>query len=108
MSNKLKITVDDDGVMPKIKGALPLPPMGDIQTKIVEMSADFVAGGINATLSAIYGMINRLPAPPEGHEVSEICFKLLIDARGEVSLLSAVKGSVAGQSAIEFKITRKS
>jgi hypothetical protein len=105
----LRFVVDDVTPEPKIKGALPLPfpTASDISAKIVELGTDVVAASITSTLNTIYAIISGLPEAPRGHEVSEIRFKLLVDARGDISVLSAVKGGVTGQSGIEFTISPK-
>lgn len=106
MADKLKLTVDDSMDVPAIRSALPLPGLSDVPTKVVELGADILSSAIGSTLSAIYRVIADLPPAPEGHELSEVRFKLAIDAKGEVSLLTAVKGGISGQSGIEFTLTR--
>lgn len=107
MTDALRFIVDDEVTQPRIKGALPLPAMGEAGAKVIELGTDAVASGVSAALSTIYKIIEVLPSAPEGHELSEIKFKLIIDARGEISILSAVKGGLSGQSGIEFTLNRK-
>jgi hypothetical protein len=106
MDDKLRFLVDDEPIAPKIKGALPLPNLGDMSRKVVEISTDGVAESVARAVSKFYTIIQRMPEDCPGYKLESIRFSLVIDASGEIAILSAVKGGLSGHTGLEFTISR--
>ena len=105
MTDKLRFLVDNEATVRKIKGALPIPNLGDMSRKIVEISTDAVAESVAHAVSKFYTILERMPEDRHGYKLTSIRFSLVMDASGEIAILSAVKGGLSGHSGLEFTVS---
>jgi len=103
---KLKFLVED-GESLEIKSALPIPGLGEISHKIVELSEAAVQKGLNQVLSDVLDLLTNVTLENDAFSVSEMRFTLAFDAAGQVSIVSLAKASLTGRTGMEFTITRK-
>jgi len=103
---RLKLLVDDPEKF-EIKGALPTQNIYEIFQRTVDIGLEELENRVNESLERVLNLLSRATLESNDYEVNSVRFTLRIDASGEVSLVSLAKGSLGGQTGLEFTLTRK-
>lgn len=100
----IPITVEDSEPI-TIKGALPnLGNLATYATKHVDVG--LLKDNIGRILEDVADLLPKDLPPSASFEVREVTFSLKLDASGEVSLLSAVGGTLAAGATLQVKLTK--
>ena len=103
--DKLRFLVDEEEI--KVKSALPIPGLEEATQAVVEISGNVLKKNLDNMLRNIFELIDTVTMENEAYFVSETRFSLVFDAEGEISIVSLAKGSLKGQTGLEFTIERK-
>ncbi|MBI3242349.1 MAG: hypothetical protein HYZ49_08660 [Chloroflexi bacterium] len=108
MSQKDTIRVlTDDFSNLEVKGALPGLGIDKALQVAVDVGRDSLKKSIDEILEEILHILSNAPLESDKLEVSEIKFTLSVNSSGEVSLVSLAKGSLGGQTGLEFTIVKR-
>jgi hypothetical protein len=88
-----------------VRGAAPLPLGAAI--KSTEISTSVLKAQLSDRLRDLNEIFSELPTDVGGFTPSEISISLAVSGNGEISLLSAIKGSLGVTSTFVVKLTRR-
>lgn len=88
-----------------VKGAAPSPLNAAIKT--TEISTSVLKTQLSDRLHDLGEILGALPKDVGGYAPSEISVSLAVTGSGEISLLSAIKGSLGVTSTFVVKLTRR-
>lgn len=105
MENTIKFLVDEEEVT--IKGALPLSGLDGMSQRVIELSGEAIQKSMTSTLNGVLKMVSKADIESETHYIAETKFNVVLNASGEVSIVSLAKGAVTSGVGMEFTIKRK-
>ena len=105
-SKMIKITVDEFETTEQ-RGILPASFAGNLVQKSIDVSTDSLKDQIRNVISNILETLDDAETENDKYYVQKIDFTLGINSKGEVSLLSTLKGSLQVQGGFNITITRK-
>lgn len=108
---EIKITLDDAPASEDIKQSLQARPSFEDAVRrtlgsTVNVSLGTISEQLLDTYDKVTSLIASLPQDSHGCKLQTISFTLMYTSSGEVSLLSAVKGQISGQTGITFTISK--
>ncbi len=104
---RIRVYVDDSGLDGR---SLRSPVENAIRTqlgKTIEVETDVLTNSVGDVLAGLLDMLKELPVPESQFRLDEVTFTLGIDARGKVSVLSALSASAAGHVGLTFTLRRE-
>jgi hypothetical protein len=102
MTELIPIRVDEDGSGPRMRG----PASSSVAKGIVTVAADKLKEQV-ADLSRILAETTAATPPDSPFEVAELRFTLHIEANGEVSVMSVLKGAATAGAGIEVTLRKR-
>lgn len=106
----VSILVDADAATPVAKGSTFAMPPGVVAVaqKVVQLGEETFTASVAGLVSAVASALDRVDLARSTYELADVKFSLSFDAKGEVSIVSLAKGTVAGKSGLEITLRRRS
>jgi hypothetical protein len=104
---KLSFLVDDVREVHS-KGMLPGSGISSVGSKAVDISVSAVTQNLSSLLTRMLNAVSACPVENDAWAVETVRFTVAVTSKGELSVVSVVKGEFDGQSGLEFTLKRRS
>jgi hypothetical protein len=102
-NNTMRFVVDAEQSS-AVHSALPLPHLSSLAAQSVEISREAVCKACSSTVQDVMDVLSSLPKSKNAAKITEVKFTLMLNAGGEVSIMSLAKGHLSGATGFEFTI----
>jgi hypothetical protein len=104
---KLSFLVDDVREV-HAKGMLPGAGISSVGAKAVDISASAVTHNLASLLTRMLKAVSACPVENDAWTVDTVRFTVAVTSKGELSVVSVVRGEFDGQSGLEFTLKKRS